>query len=494
MAGDFYFNKVALLLHCDGANNSTTFTDNSPSPKTITVGGNAKISTAQSKFGGAAAFFDGAGDYLTAPNGTAFDFGSGDWTVELWIRLAATPSAVMCLIEKWSTYGFYFNVSADGRVYGGVTNSISGTVSVSDATPMSAGAWYHVALVRAGTSIGLFKNGTLVASASGFSGALNTNTDAVNIGRDSSNTWYFNGYMDDIRITKGKARYLLAFTPPASAFGNDAFPGQRQITLAGQTPFVVSPFSATPAQAELMLTGQSPTFSGFIFYGYPIQGDINVDGNTPLGLALGWAPTPTAGQIGIAGEIPVFANRLLYAISPHWISTIYRCYLTGADDGLPDLELPISSFQTRYGTNPFRIYLSVIVPGVDSYVDAIQARPNGKLRIDRIYKYLDGSAETFVMAVAPFDSLDTNQGGKSGTTGTLSGFENLFPVDAQTIELFDPITRSNSSGKRRYRCRIDPRVRPQDTVMINSESFVVGEVIHIIDTQTSIMEVHEAAA
>jgi hypothetical protein len=185
------------------------------------------------------------------------------------------------------------------------------------------------------------------------------------------------------------------------------------------------------------------------------------------------------------------APRDFYAIQNHWISTHYRAYLTGDLDGLPDLELPIKSFQTRMGADPFRAYLSAVVPGIDRYIDAIDARPHGRLRIDRIYNYLDGSSSTYEMINVPFDTLATNEGANAGVTGTLTGFENLPSIAPQTVELFDPITRSSDNGGRRYRCRIDPRLRPLDTVIIHGESFVVDNIVHIIDVKTSIMDVQE---
>jgi len=82
---DTYYSNVSLLLHCDGSNGSTTFTDNSPSPKTVTANGNASVSTAQSKFGGASAVFDGTGDYLSLDGSSGFAFGTGDFTIEFWL-------------------------------------------------------------------------------------------------------------------------------------------------------------------------------------------------------------------------------------------------------------------------------------------------------------------------------------------------------------------------------------------------------------------------
>ena len=81
MSYDPHYANVSLLLHGDGADNGTVFTDNSHSPKTVTAYGNAKTSTAQSKFGGSSIFFDGNGDYLVSPSNSAFQFGTGDFTI-----------------------------------------------------------------------------------------------------------------------------------------------------------------------------------------------------------------------------------------------------------------------------------------------------------------------------------------------------------------------------------------------------------------------------
>src|SRR3989338_6322305 len=78
-----------LMLHMEGADAGTTFTDTETTPKAVTANGNAQIDTAQSKFGGASGLFDGAGDYLTIPSSSAFDFGTGNFTIDFWVRLAS---------------------------------------------------------------------------------------------------------------------------------------------------------------------------------------------------------------------------------------------------------------------------------------------------------------------------------------------------------------------------------------------------------------------
>ena len=86
--GDPSFSKVSLLLSGDGANGSTTFTDTSPTPKTLTRCGDSQISTVQSKFGGASMYFDGVGDYLSLSASQLI--GTSDFTIEAWVRLTST--------------------------------------------------------------------------------------------------------------------------------------------------------------------------------------------------------------------------------------------------------------------------------------------------------------------------------------------------------------------------------------------------------------------
>ena len=104
--GDVNYANVSLLLHADGVNNSTTILDNSSVPKIVATVGNAKISTAQSKFGGSSLVFDGVGDSLTVPSSTAFQFGaSTPFTIEFWVNFSGYPTSnagsyASCIIGK----------------------------------------------------------------------------------------------------------------------------------------------------------------------------------------------------------------------------------------------------------------------------------------------------------------------------------------------------------------------------------------------------------
>lgn len=215
--------NVSLLLHLDGANGSTTFTDNSPTPKTITRAGGTVISTSQSKFGGASAAFSVAGDGLNTASNTAFDFASGDFTIELWHRPnSVTSGATQVLIDRGLFSGFtpwaitQFNASLRLACS---ANGSSWLVDLFSASVLSANTWHHVAATRNGNDWRLFCNGTQIATANA-SGTLPTTATAVTIGRQNGGGGQFAGFLDEIRVTKGVARYTSNFTIPAAAFPN----------------------------------------------------------------------------------------------------------------------------------------------------------------------------------------------------------------------------------------------------------------------------------
>jgi hypothetical protein len=206
--------QVSLLLHGNGTNGSTTITDNSPSPKTVTAVGNAQISTAQSKFGGASIAFDGTGDSLTTPNNSGYQFGTSDFTVECWINTTDITFNLMGLIDNaagnWAIV--IFNSNFYWQTAYGVTNLIS-------AFPFSSilnGAWNHIAITRSGSALRLFFNGV---SQSEPPYTDNTNYNGNGLLRVGSGVnGDFNGYIDELRITKGVARYTANFTPPTAPF------------------------------------------------------------------------------------------------------------------------------------------------------------------------------------------------------------------------------------------------------------------------------------
>lgn len=208
------FENVSLLLHMDGASGSAVFLDSSPAPKNVEVFGGAQISTTQSQFGGASGSFDGNGDYLQIPGGgSEFSWGTGDFTIEGWFWWSSLDSESAILWGNGIGWTFYMYPS--GRLTWGRTSPQSPVNLISAPTALSINQFYHVAVTRSDGMLRIFINGTLdgiVHDANNY-GA----NGGLQIGRSHSSQ-YFNGYIDELRITKGVARYTANFTPPAAPF------------------------------------------------------------------------------------------------------------------------------------------------------------------------------------------------------------------------------------------------------------------------------------
>ena len=216
VAGDPYYSAVSLLLHFNGANGSTTFTDSSSNNLTVTATGNAQISTAQSKFGGAAGYFDGNGDYLTVASNPVFNFGTGDFTIEGWVYLSSV-SGDWFIVSSSGSGGMFFGYSSSVSPYGwgvGRTGVAWDYITASTAT---TNTWYHVAVCRSGTSLRIFVNGTQVGTTNTNSQSYNLSATSLTIASQGA-TYYLNGYIDELRVTKGTARYTANFTVPSAAF------------------------------------------------------------------------------------------------------------------------------------------------------------------------------------------------------------------------------------------------------------------------------------
>lgn len=218
---DPYRSQVSLLLHGDGTNGSTTIVDSSPTPKTVTAVGNAQISTAQSKFGGSSLAFDGTGDSAETEILNDFAFGSGDFTIECWVWFnSITANTTIMRMDSGSGYnGILFGHGTNLGCY--VTSAGAGWDLVSNQPLTGAtglNAWHHVALTRSSNTFRGFVNGSQTFSVTSSLSIYQPNP-MVRIGSANPNgAIAMNGYIDDLRITKGVARYTSNFTKPTAPF------------------------------------------------------------------------------------------------------------------------------------------------------------------------------------------------------------------------------------------------------------------------------------
>lgn len=172
---DYYQDWVSLLLHCDGSNNSTSFIDETGKP--VTANGNAKTSTDQYKFGNASAYFDGTGDYLQIPYSSAFDFGSGDFTVESWIWINGNSIPDFdglrggAIINTWASAGQIkgwqltilgsSSTTGTGIAFDSWNNDNSNLYRAT--VNISQGVWHHVAATVQSGVRRIFLDGVLLS-------------------------------------------------------------------------------------------------------------------------------------------------------------------------------------------------------------------------------------------------------------------------------------------------------------------------------------------
>lgn len=217
-AGDQYWANVVLLSGFEGSDGSTSFTDESATAHALTAVGNAQIDTADKMFGASSYLGDGNGDYITVGNPnhfTDFDFGSGDLTVECWLKTSsASLDRVLDRDGGASNTRFYLGFGSTGLARW----MAGGTIIVTAGPDLRDSAWHHVAASRNGSTTRLFVDGTEVGS--GTSVDIQNGSGEVYIGSNATSpgTLSFPGWIDELRVTKGVGRYTANFTPPTAAF------------------------------------------------------------------------------------------------------------------------------------------------------------------------------------------------------------------------------------------------------------------------------------
>ncbi|MDD4409655.1 MAG: LamG domain-containing protein, partial [Candidatus Pacebacteria bacterium] len=218
--------NTVLLMHMDGTDNGTTFNDQTG--KTVTRYGDTKTIIATKKFGSASAYFDGTGDYMTIPYNSDFYFGSNNFTIDLWVKFNSLPTndSFTALLtnfasvsSKWGIWLYNYNGTYQWNVgecdtSGGCTGAGWRYVNTNG---IVVNNWYHVAFVRNGNNWYVFQNGVMCGSAFIDSKAMLDIGGTFYIGREGT-VRELNGQIDELRISKGIARWTSGFTPPNSQY------------------------------------------------------------------------------------------------------------------------------------------------------------------------------------------------------------------------------------------------------------------------------------
>lgn len=330
--GDPHFDKVSLLLHMDGADGSKVFTDSSLAPKAQTVpASGVALSTAQSKFGGASALFNGGYIWFGAAGDAALAPGTQDFCIEAWCYdtgggnrrvLAGNASSsgpggtISIMLTTGNT--FSIGVTADGT---------RRTIEPSTPTPLHQ--WYHLALVRSGTTVKLFLNGTEIGATTGVTGSVPAGAGRFALGSSGEYLGYggsygvqWMGFVDDFRYTIGVARYTANFTPPTAAFTNIA-------AGTGGTVFVAPTQHTANSAAQIAVSAPVPAFSTRTAPALTMARDVEVGGP---GTIYGTTKTKGTPNVPTKARVVLLHQRSKLPVRETWSDPVTGAFaFTGID-------------------------------------------------------------------------------------------------------------------------------------------------------------------
>jgi hypothetical protein len=247
-----YGTFTKLMLHCDGADTNTTFIDEAG--KTITAVGDAQIDTAWKKFGTGSALLDGTGDYLSVPASTDFAFGTGDFTVEEVINLTST--AAQEFIGNGYLSGWDLEYNGANKLY----FYIAGGGDSWTWTP-TTNTTYHVAVTRNGGNLRAFINGVNLGTKTGHTEDI-TGANNLYVGNDFTSNYPISGHIDEVRISKGIARWTANFTVPTEAYAEIDYPScvafyEQRLAFAGTSTYPQTIWMTASGDYENMTVGSN---------------------------------------------------------------------------------------------------------------------------------------------------------------------------------------------------------------------------------------------
>jgi hypothetical protein len=465
---DTYFPYVSLLLNGDGVNNSTnsTFIDSSSNNYTITRTGTPTQGSVNPFGSNWSTYFNGSSWYLTLPSNTAYNFGTGDFTVEAWVYLtgySASYSANYAAVilgrdinsgnpaqrDWWIQIGG--TASSWTTLYWGqfTSTSYSGT---SSAYNFSLNTWYHIAAVKQSGVMNLYVNGTSVGSQS--IPAANEFSRDLFIGQNgySGGEYYFPGYISNLRIVKGTALYTSNFTPSTTP-----------LTTVTNTVLLIA---ATNRFQDISTVSNAIT----------VNGSVSVTHFNPFGNGgVAYSTSTNGGSIYFNGSsdyvsfteigLPILSTFTLEC----WIymtgtsaSQMTIAGTRGASGAGWELRVSTSNIVQFYFTGGAGANSSVAI-ALNTWVHIAVVRNSGTVTL-----YLNGSS----VATASF-SNGTNSGNSTVIGNETGSSGNFFPGYINNFRIV--------TGTAVYTSAFTPPTAPL-TAIVNTQVLLLGTNAGIVDT------------
>ena len=354
-----------LLLHMEGSDGSTTFTDDGYTGHTVTANGNAQVSTTRSYFGLASGLFDGSGDYLSVPDHADFHFGSDAFCIDTRVYLTSLSDVHTIYAQDDSGTNsrvwFYVDASAN-KIH--VKAVDSGTTKIDEygSYTFSANTWYHIALIRGWNSDSMTwaicVDGQAIHTFS-YSGSWPTVSQPVTIGGvtfGSAGDYDLVGNLDEYRVSKGVARWTADFTPPQSPYPAGG----------GYTPYEISTPYDTDDDISLLRTVQIADVMYIVHPSYEVRKLIRQDHDDWTLSEVEWrqpawddenttsttlTPSATTGTITLTASASLFTSDHVGAY--FYLNDGY-CRVTAVTDSTHATATVIDDFSSTSATTAWR--------------------------------------------------------------------------------------------------------------------------------------------
>ena len=403
---DPYAWKNVLALPLVGTANDVSNQINSGSTtKVITENGDPTASTAQSEFYGGSYLFDGTGDYLSTPDSADYAMGTDDWTVEMWIHPTASSQNSKLLFAHTSggDYGWcnlYFG-SGTLKLYCS-SNGSSWTVSNIDIGTPPVNKWSHIAVSRSGSTFRTFFNGVHTGSATSSSSLMDS-TGTLQIGARNG-TEAYTGYIQDVRIYKGIAKYTSDFIPAAT--NPDVLPDTPS-GVSGNSKLAKITDGAVAFGSDDYITTTSSDYN-------PGTGDFAIEGYFRF-------PDNSGTRRAFINDTGTFGSNSM-VIRQYNDGFNFYCGGQSLDDSGSGTNMAQwnHALMTRSGST-VRYFVNGELRGTDTTSNSISAEPTNQLTIGGFYdsggggEYMNGHASNLRLTVG---SIPTDYQTSSTTVGT----------------------------------------------------------------------------